>query len=171
MASPPVPAATAALQKSYITYTAPIYGHDLNALTVTTLESCALISYSGTSGLRTWEAALYLGVYLACPDGKVFVDGKNVIELGTGTGFLSIFCAKHAGATHVLATDGDGGVVDDIGANIYLNGLEGSSRIETTVLKWGHALIDELLSGSERARMYDIVLGADVVCTGFVPVL
>ncbi len=165
MASPAIPPSTVALQKSYVTYTAPIYNRSIHeASVVTTLESRALLSSSGSTGLRTWDAALHLGAYLASHTGKACVHGKNILELGAGTGFLSIFCAKHAGAIHVLATDGDGDAVDDIGANIYLNGLEDSGRIETIVLKWGHALIDELLSGQDEGRMYDVVLGADVVC-------
>lgn len=164
MASPAMPASTAALQKSYVTYTAPISaGDSQNSSTVTTLESRALLSDSGNTGLRTWEAALHLGAYLASPTGRSFLHEKSVLELGAGTGFLSIFCAKYAGAFHVLATDGDGGAVDDMGANIYLNGLENSGRMESTVLKWGHALIDELLSHPEEERIYDVVLGADVV--------
>jgi len=164
MATPAVPASTAALQKSYVTYTAPIYTEDAHtSLTVTTLESRSLLSNSGVTGLRTWEGALHLGAYIASPAGRALLQGKTVLELGAGTGFLSIFCAKHAGAVYVLATDGDGGVVDDIGANIYLNGLENSGKIESTVLKWGHAIFDELLSHTEEERIYDLVLGADVV--------
>lgn len=164
MATPAVPAFTAALQKSYVTYTAPIYaGAAHNSSTVTTLESRALLSSSGVTGLRTWEGALHLGAYIASPTGRALLHGSTVLELGAGTGFLSIFCAKHAGARYVLATDGDGGVVDDIEANIYLNGLEKSGRVESTVLKWGHSLVHELLSHPEEERIYDIVLGADVV--------
>jgi predicted nicotinamide N-methyase len=165
MATPAVPAVTAALQKSYVTYTAPIYaeaGHNYSS-TVTTLESRALLSSSGVTGLRTWEGALHLGAYIASPSGKALLHGKTVLELGAGTGFLSIFCAKHVGAHYVLATDGDGGVVDDIEANIYLNGLEKSGRMESTVLKWGHSIVDELISHPEEERIYDLVLGADVV--------
>ena len=164
LASPIVPASTAALQKSYVTYTVPINNPETQEVsTVTTLESRALLSHSGNTGLRTWEAALHLGAYLATASGRALVHGKNVLELGAGTGFLSIFCAKHAGASHTLATDGDGGTVDDIGANIYVNGLERSRRIRATVFKWGHALIDELLSPPAEARVYDVALGADVV--------
>ena len=164
---PARPPSSAALQKSYVTYTTPICDaaadDDGELRTVTTLESRALLLASGATGLRTWEAALHLGAYLASDRGNVCVDGKNVFELGAGTGFLSLFCAKHTGARYVLATDGDGGIVDGISANIYLNELEGSNRIESTVLKWGHALIDELLSGQDGERLYDVILGADVV--------
>ena len=167
MATPAVPASTAVLQKSYVTYTAPIFtGEAHHSWTVTTLEFRAVLSNSGNTGLRTWEGALQLGTYLASPSGRALILGKNVLELGAGTGFLSIFCAKHAGTLHVLATDGDGGVVDDMGANIYLNGLENSDRMESTSLKWGHALIDEMLTHPEEERVYDVVLGADVVSPG-----
>lgn len=53
--------------------------------------------------------------------------------------------------------------MEDIGANIFLNGLEDSGKIKSTILKWGHALIDELLSPPEEERIYELVLGADLV--------
>lgn len=155
MMSPSISEGITAQQKSYVTYTAP--SQALNAPQVTLLEARALLASSGTTGLRTWEAALYLGTYLFSSGN--LVAGKNIIELGAGTGFLSVFCAKHLGAKHVLATDGDGSVIDDIATNIYLNRLDRGGLVETTVLKWGHALVDEVFDALE----FDLVLGADVV--------
>ena len=163
--SQPLPTAiTAAQQKSYVTYTEPTLNQ--NAAQFTVLESPSLLASSGTTGFRTWEAALFLGTYLSSPEGRNFVAGKNVLELGAGTGFLSIFCAKHLGAQRVLATDGSQMVIDDLKANIQLNGLEGSELIQTAILQWGHTLIGGVADCREHRRSYDLVLGADVV-SGF----
>lgn len=161
MMSPSVSEGVTVQQKSYVTYTAP--SQALNAPQVTLLEARSLLASSGTTGLRTWEAALHLGTYLFSSEGKDLVVGKNVIELGAGTGFLSILCAKHLDAKHVLATDGDGGVISDLTFNVYLNGLDRSGLVDTTILKWGHALVDEIFEDREGTLEYELVLGADVV--------
>ena len=158
----PLPSASAAAQqKSYVTYTAPVHGP--NAAQITLLEAPSLLASSGTTGFRTWEAALYLGAYLSSPRGKHFVTGKSILELGAGTGFLSILCAKHLGAQRMLATDGSQQVIDDLRPNIRLNELEGSELIQTAILQWGHTLIGGVADCREDKRSYDLVLGADVV--------
>ena len=157
-----LPSASASAQeKSYVIYTAPIA--DRNAAQITLLEAPSLLASSGTTGFRTWEAALFLGAYLSSPEGTRFVTGKSVLELGAGTGFLSIFCAKHLSAQRVLATDGSQMVISDLKANLKLNGLEGSEMIQTSILQWGHALIGGVADCRKDKRSYDLVLGADVV--------
>ena len=151
------------MQKSYVTYTVPFTSSA--SQTVTTLESRAILASSGTTGLRTWEAALHLATYLCSDNGRMLIQGKSIIELGAGTGFLSILCAKHLGANYVLATDGSGDVIDALGSNIYLNGLESSGVIGGAVLIWGHTLIDGVLNVREDHENYDVVLGADLVGT------
>ena len=160
--SQPLPSAIAAAQeKSFVTYTAPILGR--RAAQFTLLESPSLLASSGTTGFRTWEAALFLGTYLSSPEGTRFVTDKNVLELGAGTGFLSMLCAKQLGARRVLATDGSQMVINDLKSNIRLNGLEGGELIQTAVLQWGHTLVGGAVDCREERRSYDVVLGADVV--------
>lgn len=155
-----------------MTYTAPSFATD--APEVTLLEARSLLASSGTTGLRTWEAALLLGTYLFSSAGKHIVQNNNIIELGAGTGFLSILCAKHLGAKYVLATDGSGDVINDLESNIFLNGLEGTEAINAAILSWGHMLDDENLKGADENRSYDLIIGADVVGTdlsGIIPFL
>lgn len=159
-----VSASVAAQQKSFVTYTAPSFATD--APEVTLLEARSLLASSGTTGLRTWEAALLLGTYLFSSAGKYIVQNKNIIELGAGTGFLSILCAKHLEAKYVLATDGSGDVINDLESNIFLNGLEGTETINAAVLNWGHMLDDEILKGADENRLYDLIIGADVTYDG-----
>ena len=150
-----------AQQKSYVTYTAPV--ERANAPSITLLESQALIAASGTTGLRTWEAALRLGSFLFSAEGRHFIDDKNILELGAGTAFISLLCKKHLGAKYVLATDGSEQVTDIIASNICLNGLEGSGLVDVAVIEWGDTLIHGILE-SHGARKYDLIVGADVVC-------
>ena len=161
MAHPLPSAIVAAQQKSYVTYTVPTF-HSYPQ-SVTLLEARALLASSGTTGFRTWEAALHLAVFLFSTDGKHYVTDKNVLELGAGTGFLSILCAAHLGAKNVLATDGSNEVINDLKANLDLNGLKDSESIKANALQWGQALIGGIADCSE-GWAYDLIIGADVVC-------
>ncbi|KAL9121557.1 MAG: hypothetical protein Q9187_001891 [Circinaria calcarea] len=164
MSCPQVPASTAAQQKSYVTYTVPTMLPDVSCITL--FEARSLIAASGTTGLRTWEAALHLGHYLFSTKGRQLVHSKHILELGAGTGFLSILCAKHLSAKYVMATDGSEEVINDLASNLYLNGLEDSGRIGRTVLKWGQSLVNTAVDRHESPHKYDLVLGADVVSNG-----
>lgn len=160
--------ATAVQQKAYVTFTLP----SVSALedsdqreerTVTLLERRHLISGSQTTGFRTWEASLHLGAYLCTQVGQRQVRGKSVLELGAGTGFISILCAKHLGAKHVTATDGDEGVVEALKENLFLNDLDDEQSVLTSILRWGRGLKGTWVQEECEAWPYDTVLGADIV--------
>ena len=161
MAQPLPSASVAALQKGYVTYTAPKLG--TNIPQVTLLEASSLLGSSGTTGFRTWEAALFLGAYLVSEAGSGYVIGQRMIELGAGTGFLSILCAKHLNAQRVLTTDGSREVVAELKANLELNNLEEGDLIKSAVLEWGHTLIGSSADCRGAEPPYDLVIGADVV--------
>ncbi|KAI1451809.1 putative methyltransferase-domain-containing protein [Annulohypoxylon moriforme] len=155
----------AAQQKSYVTYTSSLLdiSSSLNgspAAQITLLESRNLISASGTTGLRTWEAALHLGQFLST--NPFIVHNKTVLELGAGTGYLSILCAKFMSPSMVIASDGSDDVVANLPENFFLNGLQESKIIRAMDVKWGHALVgteDEHWNGG---KPIDVVLAADV---------
>ena len=159
---------TAVQQKSYVTFTylspteqpsdAP--GNDP---TITLLERRHLISGSSTTGFRTWEAALHLGSYLLSSPAQNLVKNRNVFELGTGTGFISILCKKLLQANHVTATDGDEGVVEALKENLFLNSLDNENEINASVLRWGHGLRGSWVEEEMETWPYDVVLGADIV--------
>ncbi|KAK3307819.1 uncharacterized protein B0T15DRAFT_409875 [Chaetomium strumarium] len=127
---------------------------------VTLLETRSLISGAGTTGLRTWEAALHLGQYL-CTNPSLVRD-KRIVELGSGTGYLAVLCAKYLGASHVLATDGSDDVVRKLPRNFNLNGLRGSEKVAARQLRWGSLLPDDTGGSEWRGERVDMVVGADI---------
>jgi len=157
--------ATSAQQKAYVTYAlSTLASESISAPSITLLEFRSLVAAVGTTGLRTWEAALHLGNYLCS---KVdLIHGQSVLELGAGTGYISILCAKHLQASHVLATDGSDDVVASLGTNFYLNGLQDNSFIEEKELKWGQALVGSEHPDWNGGRQIDLVLGADLTYEG-----
>ena len=111
---------------------------------------------SKVTGYRTWEGALHLASYLtSAQSSPSLIKNKSVLELGAGTGFLSILCAKYLSAKSVIATDGDESVVEAIKTNAKLNSVE----VEAKKLWWGTGLNETGLGSS-----YDVVVGADIVC-------
>jgi hypothetical protein len=166
--STPLPSETTSVQqKAYVTYTiSSLSPADAPLLslpkTISLLESCNLITAAGTTGFRTWEPSLHLGVYLSSPDCAISIRNKNILELGAGTGYLSILCVKHLGAAHVISTDGSEAVVADLPTNFYLNGLQDSSKIMAQELRWGQALLGTESETWNHGRKIDVLLGADV---------
>ncbi|OAA70138.1 hypothetical protein LEL_09954 [Akanthomyces lecanii RCEF 1005] len=162
----------AAQQKCYVTYALSLLPPPAAGApqpTITLLENRSLISAGGTTGLRTWEAALHLGQYLC--ERPALVRGKRVLELGAGTGYLSILCARHLESAHVLASDGSDDVLSNIPDNLYLNGLQDaggtpSARIAPMDVKWGHALVGAEEQRWNGGRDVDVVLGADITYDG-----
>jgi predicted nicotinamide N-methyase len=114
-----------------------------------TLSECPdLLAAHGTTGFRTWPAALALGEYLL--DNRSFVRGKRLLELGAGTGFLSLLCAR-TGSAQVHCTDGSVQMLDLIQRNAQRNNIEQ----EASLLQFG--------TGSEIEQLpVDIILGADI---------
>lgn len=152
----------AAQQRSWVTYefTNP---QTTSRDRIRMLESRSILSGSGTTGFRTWEAALHLGNYLlSSTNGTKWVEGKTVLELGAGTGFLSILSRQSLQAHKVVCTDGSGEMVDIANGNIAL--APNITNIETGTLKWGWALKDSVLEEYINHGKIDTVIGADVVC-------
>ncbi|KAK2795964.1 hypothetical protein FQN50_009669 [Emmonsiellopsis sp. PD_5] len=149
---------------SYTRYTAPrSKGSRASRESVITSENRGLILYSGTTGFRTWEAALHLGTYLSTPEGRSLIEGKNIIELGSGTGFLSLYCLKCLGAHSVTATDRDPALISTIRDCIIKNELD-SRIISADIWEWGEPFHPERLSPEEEPHQsFDVALGADLV--------
>lgn len=165
LASPLPSEAEAAQQKSYVTYSLSLLknGTQEDLATsphITLLESRNLISAAGTTGLRTWEAALHLGQYL-CMNPSL-IRGKGVLELGAGTGYISLLCAKYLSPCQVIASDGSDDVVNNLPENFFVNGLQDASIVSAMDLKWGYPLLGTEEAVWNGGKPIDVVLGADV---------
>lgn len=124
-------------------------------------ETPRLISGSGTTGLRTWEAALYLATYLSS---QSHLRDKTVLELGAGTGLvgLSLLMSPHVQLKQMIFTDGDSQLLDNLGPTLELNGVE-RSNFACQRLLWG-------TTDSTNSEAYiqpitpqvDYVIGADI---------
>nr|KAK5450737.1 hypothetical protein LTR18_000753 [Exophiala xenobiotica] len=130
-------------------------------------EARNLLSKGINVGLRTWEAALHLAWFLTIQQPDLVKD-CNVLELGAGTGFLSLLCAGHLQASHVLATDGLGHVCEGLQANVDLNvdndTLLGHRPPVVRQLDWSdRPEIDQILAEAKQSgTSYDLIIGADI---------
>lgn len=130
-------------------------------------EAQNLLSRGTNVGLRTWEAAQHLAWYLMTerPD---LVKGKNVLELGAGTGFLSLLCAGELDARHVLATDGLAHVCEGLQVNVDINRdndtLHGHNPPKVRLLDWtNRPELDQILEDARTEDTpFDLVIGADI---------
>lgn len=127
---------------------------------ITLLENRSLIAAGGTTGLRTWEAALHMGQYL-CQNPSL-VGGKHVLELGAGTGYLSILCVKHLQAAHAIASDGSEDIINNLAENLLLNGLQELSEVTPMDIKWGQPLVETQDDKWNDGKPVDVILGADI---------
>ncbi|KAK7416904.1 hypothetical protein QQZ08_011845 [Neonectria magnoliae] len=169
LATPLAPEATSVQQKCYVTYHLSALASQQPASKteevqkqphITLFENRSLISAAGTTGLRTWEAALHLGSYL-CQNSSIVKD-KRILELGAGTGYLSILCANFLGSTHAIASDGSDDVINNLPENLFLNDLQESAAVVPMEVKWGHALLGTEEDKWNGGRPVDVVLGADI---------
>jgi predicted nicotinamide N-methyase len=167
VAQPKASSLELAQQLSHVKYTAPLQTSSTNDREVTTIESRGLILSGGTTGNRTWEAALHLGSFLASPAGEALVRGKRVIELGAGTGFLSLFCARHLGVQGVVSTDREPVLIENMRECVRFNHqYDGIFPFYPAVWDWGTPLekTEELESFVEGDGLrFDVALGADLV--------
>lgn len=173
------------LSKTTVSYFPPVsYDEDVPPIKIH--EAKKIIGSGPNTGLRTWEASLRLAHFLhSKPE---LVRGRSILELGAGTGFLSIFCAAYLSPSHVLVTDGHEDVLASLQENIASNAsLFGAAATETPVtqkLFWGdrddvNAISPRLTqyqqgrepdlanhpaatSPIQPNRNYDLILGADI---------
>lgn len=155
----------AAQEKSPVIYTFATESGPSSQDVVVVKETRNLLSAGGSTGMRTWDAALHVASYLL--RNRALINGKRVLELGAGTGFLSILCAGPLRASRVVSTDGAAEVVDLIRNNIELNEHYfevDNCRLSPEVLRWGR---EDTLKLHEKQfpqpEPCDCVIATDVV--------
>lgn len=161
--------------KKTITYFPPVGLEETSPPTIYIQEAKHIIGSGPSTGLRTWEASLRLACYLH--GNQTLVRDRSVLELGAGSGLLSLFCARVLDAGHVVTTDGDAGVLTGLEANVQLNrkllvdrivsnGAAGTSPSPDHI-KWPTArqlyfADSEALTSILATAAPDLVLGADI---------
>ncbi|CAH2086282.1 unnamed protein product [Euphydryas editha] len=136
---------------------------------IVTIKETKNMVVNGTTGLKTWEAALMLSDWAVCH--KEIFTNKNVLELGSGVGFTGITIAKHCSIKSMIMTDCHTEVLKTINDNILINLPEfrfkekynsviytnGEKDIGVMMLDWNNT--EDLV----LQFIPDIVIGADIV--------
>ncbi|XP_054389408.1 putative protein N-methyltransferase FAM86B1 isoform X7 [Pongo pygmaeus] len=131
---------------------------------VTLSESTAIISH-GTTGLVTWDAALYLAEW-AIENPAAFTH-RTVLELGSGAGLTGLAICKMCRPRAYIFSDCHSRVLEQLRGNVLLNGLSleaeitanlDSPRVTVAQLDWDVATVHQL-----SAFQPDVVIAADVL--------
>ncbi|KAL4712033.1 hypothetical protein ACJJTC_003700 [Scirpophaga incertulas] len=110
-------------------------------------------------GLQVWRGALLLGDLLVHLGINGQLKGKNILELGAGTGLTSVVASIYA--NKVVCTDIElGGILHLIKLNIKYNSRIVKSDIKVMPLDFTKAWSREL---TKEIQETDIILAADVI--------
>ncbi|XP_063474328.1 protein-lysine N-methyltransferase EEF2KMT isoform X3 [Symphalangus syndactylus] len=131
---------------------------------VTLSESTAIIS-QGTTGLVTWDAALYLAEWAI--ENPAAFNHRTVLELGSGAGLTGLAICKMCRPRAYIFSDCHSRVLEQLRGNVLLNGLSleaditanlDSPRVTVAQLDWDVATVHQL-----SAFQPDVVIAADVL--------
>ncbi|XP_004626016.1 protein-lysine N-methyltransferase EEF2KMT [Octodon degus] len=131
---------------------------------LTLSESTAIVSH-GTTGLVTWDAALYLAEW-AIKNPAVFAH-RTDLELGSGAGLTSLAICKMCHPKAYIFSDCHSRVLEQLRGNMLLNGLSlepgaitDAERPQVMVaqLDWEVATVPQL-----SVFHPDVVIAADVL--------
>ncbi|KAI5634104.1 lysine methyltransferase domain-containing protein [Phthorimaea operculella] len=86
---------------------------------IITIKETKNMVVNGTTGMRTWQAALMLADYMIC--NKDLLREKNILELGSGVGFTGIAISKYCDINSITLTDCHNDVLKTIYENIQIN--------------------------------------------------
>ncbi|XP_037363538.1 protein-lysine N-methyltransferase EEF2KMT isoform X2 [Talpa occidentalis] len=137
---------------------------------VTLSESTAIVSH-GTTGLVTWNAALYLAEW-AIENPAAFAH-RTVLELGSGAGLTGLAICKTCHPSAYIFSDCHSRVLEQLQGNVLLNGLSLEPEVTIPEQHAGHpesprvtvAQLDwDVVTGPELAAFQpDVVIAADVL--------
>ena len=109
-------------------------------------------------GLQTWGSACVLAGLVCAHPGAFGLTGQvRVLELGAGTGLLSMAVATLCPHLEVVATDFHPAVLANLRRNIARNFTLGSNAVRVEMLDWADPPVPE-----EKDK-FDIILAADVI--------
>lgn len=129
-------------------------------------EKPRLISSLSTTGFRTWEAAIYLCLYLYRM-GPMNLYKQCILELGAGTGLVSIFLYKWLkGNCKIYITDGDSNLLESsLLRNLSLNGISNLSNNNDNDSNDSNKIIRQRLVWDEDKNIpkdVTLLVGADI---------
>ncbi|KAM9779799.1 protein-lysine N-methyltransferase EEF2KMT [Neosynchiropus ocellatus] len=130
---------------------------------VSLLENEAMIS-DGTTGLVTWEAALYLAEWAM--DHPERFSGRALLELGSGAGLAGIVVCRTCRPSRFIFSDCHPGVLTRLEENVALNGLTDRTDLDVRVqrLDWTEVSEEQLREvGADTVIAADVVYDPDVV--------
>jgi predicted nicotinamide N-methyase len=130
------------------------FNYNNTPLSVKIQENPKVISGNNTTGLRTWEAAIYLSNYIL--QNEHLVQNSSVLELGAGTGLVSMSLLKSKIPSSVIITDGSPDLFDNLNASLNLNNLAGKDNLKCHQYLWGHQETEGALAQA------DYLVGADI---------
>nr|XP_017530984.2 protein-lysine N-methyltransferase EEF2KMT isoform X2 [Manis javanica] len=122
---------------------------------VTLSESTAIISH-GTTGLVTWNAALYLAEWAI--ENPLAFTHRTVLELGSGAGLTGLVICKMCCPRAYVFSDCHSRVLEQLRGNILLNGLSLEPGATAAAQHPGHNTRD-----SESPRLMVAQLDWDIV--------
>lgn len=122
-------------------------------------ESPQIISRHGSTGHRTWEAALGLADYLIENTNSLY--STRAVELGSGTGLSGLVLHKLHPEMDLLLTDGDHEVVERLAGNIKMNLVKEDTRnVSAQYLLWGETPVP---SNTELVIASDVTYDTRIV--------
>ncbi|KAM7371510.1 hypothetical protein PAMP_008743 [Pampus punctatissimus] len=128
---------------------------------VSLLENVAVIS-EGTTGLVTWEAALYLAEWAL--DHRQSFTGRTVLELGSGVGLTGVTVCRSCSPARYFFSDCHPRVLQKLRDNIQLNGLAESPSVSVEELDWTEVTEERLKEiGANTVIAADVVYDPDIV--------
>ena len=130
------------------------------------LNDGALLAADHTSvGLQSWASSIILAERICWDPSSFNFDSLDrpqarILELGAGTGLLSIMASKLLPSTEIVATDYHPDVLTNLRLNVSTN-VSGQDRSSISVhaLDWSIPLVDNPFSEGS----FDVILAADVV--------
>ncbi|XP_063821906.1 protein-lysine N-methyltransferase EEF2KMT isoform X2 [Ostrinia nubilalis] len=137
---------------------------------IVTVKETNNMVVNGTTGLRTWEAAIMLADWALC--NIEIIKEKKILELGSGVGFTGIVIGKFCQPESILLTDCHEDVLKTIEENVSINFpmlkrhqmpesvlFKGTADVSLGImnLDWNH--IDDVPS----ELCPDIIIGSDII--------
>jgi len=130
------------------------------------LNDGALLTTDHTSvGLQSWASSIILAERICWESPSFHFDaldrpGFRVLELGAGTGLLSIVASKFLPSAEIIATDYHPDVLANLSSNVSTNSSgQDQSPISVYALDWSNPPTDDPFAKGS----FDMILAADVV--------